>query len=96
MLSTRAMVFLPKTLNLLKPCEEADIKFIGPPSDVLAKMGDKLNAKAIAIGCDVPTIPGSKDPLKDGDEALEKAISYGFPHHLKGSCRRRRTRYATL
>ncbi len=48
-------------------------------------MGDKLNAKAIAIACGVPTIPGSTEPLKDGDEALEKAISYGFPVILKAA-----------
>ena len=48
-------------------------------------MGDKLAAKATAIACGVPTIPGSDRPLKDADEALEKAVSYGFPIILKAA-----------
>lgn len=48
-------------------------------------MGDKLSAKELAISCGVPTIPGSTEPLKNGDEALEKAISYGFPIILKAA-----------
>ncbi len=77
--------FLSENANFARACEEADIKFIGPPSHVLEKMGDKLNAKAIAIECNVPTIPGSTEPLKDAEEALAKAESYGFPIILKAA-----------
>ena len=77
--------FLSENAEFAKACEEAGIKFIGPPSGILAQMGDKLAAKATAIACGVPTIPGSTEPLKDGDEALEKAISYGFPIILKAA-----------
>ncbi len=77
--------FLSENAEFAKACEEAGIKFIGPTSTILNQMGDKLNAKAIAIACGVPTIPGSTEPLKDGDEALEKAISYGFPVILKAA-----------
>ena len=70
--------------------------FIGPSSDVLAQMGDKLSAKDIAIACGVPIIPGCTEPLKDGDEALEKAISYRLPRHPEGRRRRRRPRHAPL
>ena len=77
--------FLSENAEFAKACEEAGIVFIGPPSDVLSKMGDKLNAKAIAIACNVPIIPGSTHPLKSADEALEKAISYGFPVILKAA-----------
>ena len=38
-------------------CKEAGITFIGPPSDVLGKMGDKLSAKQMALECGVPTTP---------------------------------------
>ncbi len=77
--------FLSENADFAKACEENGIRFIGPSSGVLAQMGDKLAAKAIAIACGVPTIPGSKVPLKDGAEALEKAISYGFPVILKAA-----------
>ena len=77
--------FLSENADFARACEAEGIKFIGPPSEVLDKMGDKLSAKSIAIACGVPTIPGSKTPLKDADEALEKAKSYGFPVILKAA-----------
>ncbi len=77
--------FLSENADFARACEEAGIAFIGPSSTILAQMGDKLTAKAIAKACDVPTIPGSEAPLKDGQEALEKAISYGFPVILKAA-----------
>ena len=77
--------FLSENADFARACEEAGISFIGPPSDILAMMGDKLSAKQIAIKAGVPIIPGSTEPLKDGDEALEKAISFGFPIILKAA-----------
>ncbi|MDR1299527.1 MAG: pyruvate carboxylase [Oscillospiraceae bacterium] len=77
--------FLSENAEFARACEEAGIKFIGPPSDILAKMGDKLNAKSIAVSCGVPVIPGTADPLRDADDALEKAQSFGYPVILKAS-----------
>ena len=77
--------FLSENADFARACEEAGITFIGPSSTILAQMGDKLTAKAIAKACDVPTIPGSSEPLKSGEEALEKAVSYGFPIILKAA-----------
>ena len=77
--------FLSENAEFARACEEAGITFIGPPSDVLAKMGDKLAAKEIALQCGVPTIPGSVEPLKSAEQALEKAQEYGFPIILKAA-----------
>lgn len=77
--------FLSENADFARACEAAGITFIGPPSHILDQMGDKLAAKATAIACGVPTIPGSTEPLKDADEAVEKAVSYGFPIILKAA-----------
>lgn len=77
--------FLAENAAFAKACEDAGITFIGPPSHVLAQMGDKLAAKATAIACGVPIIPGSTEPLKDADDAVEKAVAYGFPVILKAA-----------
>ena len=77
--------FLSENAAFAQACEQNHIKFIGPPSHVLAQMGDKLAAKATAIACGVPIIPGSTEPLKGADEAVEKAVSYGFPIILKAA-----------
>jgi pyruvate carboxylase len=77
--------FLSENADFARACEAVGITFIGPNSTVLDQMGDKLNAKSIALACNVPTIPGSTKPLRDADEALEKAVSYGFPIILKAA-----------
>ena len=77
--------FLSENAAFARACEEAGIKFIGPSSEILARMGDKLAAKEMAIRCGVPIVPGSAVPLKDGREALEKAREYGFPVILKAA-----------
>jgi pyruvate carboxylase len=77
--------FLSENADFAIACEQAGIKFIGPPSGVLAKMGDKLSAKEIATACGVPIIPGSSEPLVDENEAVAKANSYGYPIILKAA-----------
>ena len=77
--------FLSENPDFAKACEDAGIQFIGPPSTVLAQMGDKLAAKASAIACGVPIIPGSRTPLVDAEEAVRLAEEYGFPVILKAA-----------
>ena len=77
--------FLSENAEFAKACEEAGIKFIGPSSDILSQMGDKINAKNMAIDCGVPTIPGSKAPLQSEDEAVKLANEYGYPVILKAA-----------
>lgn len=50
--------FLSENAEFAKACEDAGIKFIGPSSKILSQMGDKINAKNMAIDSGVPTIPG--------------------------------------
>ena len=77
--------FLSENADFARACEQNGIKFIGPPSHILAQMGDKLAAKATAIACGVPIIPGSTEPLKDADDAVARAVSYVFPIILKAA-----------
>ena len=77
--------FLSENADFARACEAAGINFVGPPSHILAQMGDKLAAKGTAIACNVPTIPGSTEPLKDADDAVARAVSYGFPIILKAA-----------
>ena len=77
--------FLSENAEFAKACEDNDITFIGPPSSVLAKMGDKLEAKQIALAAKVPTIPGTTEPVKCADDAVKIAESFGFPVILKAA-----------
>ena len=77
--------FLSENPDFARACEEAGIIFIGPPSRVLAQMGDKISAKAIAARCGVPTIPGTREPLASVEEAKAKADEFGYPVLLKAA-----------
>ncbi len=77
--------FLSENADFARACEKAGIIFIGPNSEVLGKMGDKLSAKEIALEAQVETIPGSTEPLTNAEEAIAKAKSYGFPIILKAA-----------
>lgn len=77
--------FLSENADFAKVCEDAGIAFIGPPSHILAQMGDKINAKAVAKKCGVPTIPGSSTPLASVREAVATAEEYGYPVILKAA-----------
>jgi pyruvate carboxylase len=50
--------FLSENPAFARACEERGVRFIGPTSDVVALMGDKVEAKALAIRAGVPVVPG--------------------------------------
>ena len=77
--------FLSENADFARACEAAGIKFIGPSSQVLDLMGDKLSAKQIAVACGVPTTPGTTEPLKSREDAQKLAMEFGFPVILKAA-----------
>src|SRR5213075_2652957 len=46
--------FLSEHADFVRACEDNDLVFIGPPADVMAKMGDKVQAKAEMRAAGVP------------------------------------------
>ena len=44
-------------------CEQCGITFIGPPANVIAKLGNKQEARNTMEEAGVPVIPGSKEPV---------------------------------
>lgn len=75
--------FLSESAGFAEQCEECKIKFIGPRSDSIRKMGDKATAKATVKAAGVPTVPGSDGVVRDRDEALAVAERIGFPVIIK-------------
>ena len=57
-----------KTVALQKLCEECNIIFIGPDSNVIAKLGDKQAARETMISAGVPVIPGGDHAINDEKE----------------------------
>ncbi len=77
--------FLSENADFARACEEAGIRFIGPTSEAMELMGNKPSGKEIAKRCGVPIVPGYTKPLKDAEEAVEKAEQMGFPVIFKAA-----------
>ncbi|MEA3501112.1 MAG: ATP-grasp domain-containing protein, partial [Candidatus Marinimicrobia bacterium] len=66
-----------------KMCEDIGIVFIGPSSDVMHQLGQKLKAKSIMNKHGIKTIPGSSKAFIKADKALQTAEEIGFPVMIK-------------
>ncbi|MGM0404181.1 MAG: acetyl/propionyl/methylcrotonyl-CoA carboxylase subunit alpha [Thermodesulfobacteriota bacterium] len=75
--------FLSENAAFARSVEAAGLKFIGPPAEAIALMGDKIASKELAVKAGVPVIPGHVEALSDVDEALSIAASIGYPVLLK-------------
>jgi acetyl-CoA carboxylase biotin carboxylase subunit len=75
--------FLSENAAFARLCEQEGIAFIGPPGEVIAKMGDKASARAMAVAAGVPVTPGSSGVVASAGAALEVAATLGYPVILK-------------
>ena len=74
--------FLAENAQFSKICKENGFTFIGPDSEIIDLMGDKVNARNAAKNAGVPIIPGS-DILSSIEELKEIAERIGYPVMLK-------------
>ncbi len=77
--------FLSENFEFAKILEENDIKFIGPSSNLIKMMGDKIEAKKVAKEYGLPVIEGSEGGIKDIKEAKRICEKVGFPVLIKAS-----------
>ncbi len=77
--------FLAESATFAKICEDCNIKFIGPRADVIAMMGDKVEARRTMQAAGVPILPGSPEPIESTEEAKEIALEIGFPVIIKAA-----------
>jgi acetyl-CoA carboxylase biotin carboxylase subunit len=61
------------------------IKFIGPPVEAIAQMGDKAAAIEAAVRAGIPVVPGSGKPVETPEEAVSVANELGFPILIKAA-----------
>jgi acetyl-CoA carboxylase biotin carboxylase subunit len=76
--------FLSENDEFVRMCEDNDLVFIGPPADVMARMGDKALAKQEMRAAGVPLVPGTEGATGP-EEAQAAAELLGFPVLLKAS-----------
>ena len=77
--------FLSANSKFASACEKAGIKFIGPSSEVIEKMGSKITARSAMIEAGVPVVPGDGRAVEDDATAIEIGESIGYPLMVKAS-----------
>ena len=77
--------FLSENAKFAELCEKCHIRFIGPPAEVIHRMGNKSEARKTMMEAGVPVIPGSKEPVFTVEEGLKTAREVGFPVMIKAS-----------
>ncbi|HJW02975.1 MAG TPA: acetyl-CoA carboxylase biotin carboxylase subunit [Azospira sp.] len=77
--------FLSENAEFSRRLEAEGVKFIGPKHYSIAKMGDKIESKKLAIEAKVNTIPGYNDAIDGPDAAVEIAKKIGYPVMIKAS-----------
>jgi acetyl-CoA carboxylase biotin carboxylase subunit len=75
--------FLSENPDFVRACEENDLVFVGPDAEVMARMGDKVEAKRALAAAGLPLVPGTEAVGPDGARAA--AAEIGFPVLLKAS-----------
>ena len=76
--------FLSENPEFARACADNDITFVGPSPDVMARMGDKVDAKIAAQEAGLPVLPGSDGPVTI-QEAIAAAEIAGYPILLKAA-----------
>lgn len=77
--------FLSENSKFAQMCEKCGITFIGPKSDVIARMGNKAEARNTMITAHVPVVPGSMEPILDVKKGKKAAADIGYPVMIKAA-----------
>jgi len=75
--------FLAEESGFAEICEESNIVFIGPRSEVMRRVGNKVEARQIAKEKRIPVLEGSDGALESDDEAVSVAQRIGYPVMIK-------------
>jgi acetyl-CoA carboxylase biotin carboxylase subunit len=77
--------FLSENAKFVRACNQAGIKFIGPPAAAMESMGSKTRARQQMERAGVPFVPGTSHGLASLSAAEESARRIGYPVMLKAA-----------
>ena len=77
--------FLSENYKFARVLEEHNITFIGPKSEHIKIMGDKVSARTVISKTGIPLVPGSKGPVKNIKELKKVSKEVGFPIIIKAA-----------
>ncbi|MFH1010983.1 MAG: biotin carboxylase N-terminal domain-containing protein, partial [bacterium] len=77
--------FLAENALFARACAEAGLMFVGPPADALRRVGDKLEARKLALSVGAPVIPGMTATEPDMAAFRKEAQKIGYPVLIKAA-----------
>lgn len=77
--------FLSERAEFAEACENAGITFVGPPSPVIRRLGDKIAAKQMMAKAGIPVVPGYNGEDQSNTVLMRHAQEIGFPLLIKAS-----------
>ena len=78
--------FLAENPEFASQCNESGFKFIGPSSETIKKMGDKITAKNFVSSYGIPTVPGYTGEIPDDESKFKNIVKeIGYPIILKAT-----------
>ncbi len=77
--------FLSENSAFVEKCESHGVRFIGPSSECIRLMGDKIEARRAVQKGKVPVVPGTEGAVADAEEGLKIAKGIGFPVIVKAA-----------
>ncbi len=77
--------FLSENVNFRDEVQKIGKIFIGPPSEAISSMGDKIQSKKIAKAAGVSVVPGGLEIIPNIKEAIKQAKIIGYPLMVKAS-----------
>lgn len=77
--------FLSENSKFADLCRQCGLVFVGPPAEVMEKLGNKQEARKTVTAVGVPVVPGTKEALTDCEAALKAAEEIGYPIMIKAA-----------
>lgn len=77
--------FLSESAAFAQAVLDAGLIWIGPRPQTIAQLGDKVEARKIALKVGAPLVAGTPDPVKSADEVLAFAQQHGLPIIIKAA-----------
>lgn len=77
--------FLAESPAFARAVVDSGLAWIGPPSEAIGALGDKISARRIASEAGVPVVPGSLEPVRSTDEVSAFGDEHGYPIAIKAS-----------
>ncbi len=77
--------FLSENAHFAEVCRGCGIEFIGPPEEAMRRLGNKNEARKLAVQAHVPVVPGSQGLIRNPEEAQAFADQVGYPVLIKAA-----------